>query len=85
MVSFILNGLKLLKKWCSSPFLKCSYRKRLLISACFFSCVYFALMCSKKKVKITQPQFEAVRGAHLLFYSHEPAYKMTYDCWLDIR
>ena len=38
-----------------------------------------------KKVKFTQPQFEAVRGAHLLFYSHEPAYKMTYDCWLDTQ
>ena len=39
----------------------------------------------RKKVKITQPQFEAVRGAYLHFYSHEPAYKMTYDCWLNTR
>ena len=40
---------------------------------------------SKEKIKLIQPQFEAMRGAHLLFYSHEQAYKMTYDCWLDIR
>ena len=26
-----------------------------------------------------------MRGDHLLFYSHEPAYKMTHDCWLDNR
>ena len=26
-----------------------------------------------------------MRDAHLFFYSHEPAYKMTHDCWLDIR
>ena len=26
-----------------------------------------------------------MRGAHLLFYSHEATYKMTYDCWLDTR
>ena len=26
-----------------------------------------------------------MRGAHLLFMSHEPANKMTYDCWLDTR
>ena len=26
-----------------------------------------------------------MKGAHLFFYSHEPAYKMTYDCWLDIQ
>ena len=38
-----------------------------------------------KKVNFTQSQFEAMRGAHLLFYSHEPEHKMTYDCWLDIQ
>ena len=26
-----------------------------------------------------------MRGAHLLFYSHEPACKNTYDCLLDTR
>ena len=40
---------------------------------------------SSKKSKDHSSQFEAVRGAHLLLYSHEPAYKMTYDCWLDTR
>ena len=30
-----------------------------------------------KKVKFIQPQFETMRAAHLLFYSYEPAYKMT--------
>ena len=45
---------------------------------------FFGLMLSKK-LKITQPLFEALKGAHLLFYSHEPANKMTYDCWLDTR
>ena len=36
-------------------------------------------------IKLTQPQFEAIIGAHLLFYSHEPENKMTYDFWLDTR
>ena len=39
----------------------------------------------KNKVKFTQPQFGAMGGTHLMFLSHEPAYNMTYDCWLDTR
>ena len=35
--------------------------------------------------KSKSKRFEAVRDAHLLFYSHELAYKITYDCWLDTR
>ena len=37
------------------------------------------------KVKFTQPECEAARGAHLCFYSHELAYKVTYEFWLDNR
>ena len=37
-----------------------------------------------ERIKHSAP-IEAMRGDHLFFYSHEPAYKMTYDCWLDIR
>ena len=36
------------------------------------------------KVKFTRPQLEVLRGAHLLFYSHEPyGYKMIDEYWLD--
>ena len=45
--------------------------------------VYY--LVDSKVVKFTQPHCEAMGDAHLLFFSQDPTYKMTYDCWLDIR